>query len=74
MKYEELRILKNNSEVKDYLNKKSKQFLVDYYFKNLPTATDKPRYLKKSKEYIVNMIFNHYIDIRRDEAMNKIKL
>ena len=74
MKYEELRKLTSNSEVKGYLNKKSKQSLVDYYFKNLPTATDKACYLRKSKEQLVNMIFNHYTDIRRDEAMNKIKL
>ena len=74
MKYEELRKLKTNSEVKDYLNKMSKQSLVDYYFKNLPSAKDKVRYLRKSKDCIVNMIFNHYIDIRRDEAMNNIKL
>ena len=74
MKYEELRKLTSNSEVKGYLNKKSKQALVDYYFKNLPTATDKAQYLRKSKEQLVNMIFNHYTDIRRDEALNKIKL
>lgn len=74
MKYEELRKLKNNSDVKKYLNKMTKQSLVDYYFKNLSSAKDKEQYLRKTKEYIVNMIFNHYIDIRRDEAMNKIKL
>ena len=74
MKYEELRILKSNSEVRDYLNKKSKESLVNYYFKNLPTATNKAQYLRKSKEQLVNMIFNHYTDIRRDEALNKIKL
>lgn len=74
MKYEELRILKSNSEVRDYLNKKSKESLVNYYFKNLPTATNKAQYLRKSKEQLVNLIFNHYTDIRRDEALNKIKL
>ena len=74
MKYEELRVLKSNSEVKGYLNKKSKQSLVDYYFKNLPTATNKAQYLRKSKEQLVSMIFNHYTDIRRDEAFSKIKL
>ena len=74
MEYEELRKLKDNSEVKVYLNKMSKQSLVDYYFKNLPTATDKTRYLRKTKEQLVNMILNHYTDIRRNEAMNKIKI
>ena len=74
MKYEELRILKSNSEVRDYLNKKSKESLVNYYFKNLPTATNKAQYLRKSKEQLVNMIFNHYTDIRRDEAFSKIKV
>ena len=74
MKYEELRKLTSNSEVRDYLNKKSKQFLVDYYFNNLPTATNKSQYLKKSKEQLVEIILNHYTDIRRDEALNKIKL
>ena len=74
MKYEELRKLTSNSEVKGYINKKSKQYLVDYYFKNLPTATDKARYLRKTKEQLVNMILNHYTDIRRDEALNNIKV
>ena len=74
MKYEELRILKSNSEVRDYLNKKSKESLVNYYFKNLPTATNKAQYLRKSKQQLVNMIFNHYTDIRRDEALNNIKV
>lgn len=74
MEYEELRKLKNNTEVREYLNKKSKQSLVDYYFKNLPTATDKARYLRKTKEQLVNMILNHYTDIRRNEAMNNIKI
>ena len=74
MKYEELRKLKSNSEVKDYLNKMSKQSLVDYYFRNLSSAKDKEQYLRKSKVQIVYMIFNHYIDIRRDEAMSKIKV
>lgn len=74
MKYEELRRLKDNSEVKVYLNKMTKQSLVDYYFKNLPTATNKIQYLKKTKEQLVNMILNHYMNIRRDEAMNNIKV
>lgn len=74
MEYEELRSLKDNSEVKVYLNKMSKQSLVDYYFKNLPTATDKTRYLRKTKEQLVNMILNHYTDIRRNEALNNIKI
>ena len=74
MKYEELRRLKDRSEVKAYLNKMSKQSLVDYYFKNLPTAANKAQYLRKTKEQLVTMILNHYTDIRRDEAMNNIKV
>lgn len=74
MKYEELRRLKDNLEVKVYLNKMTKKSLVDYYFKNLPTATNKTQYLKKTKEQLVNMILNHYMNIRRDEAMNNIKV
>ena len=74
MEYEELRRLKDNSEVKAYLNKMSKQSLVDYYFKNLPTATNKARYLRKTKEQLVNMILNHYTDIRRNEALNNIQV
>ena len=74
MKYEELRKLKDNLEVRAYLNKMSKQSLVDYYFKNLQTATDKARYLRKTKEQLVNMILNHYTDIRRNEALNNIKV
>ena len=72
--YEELRKLKDNLEVKAYLNKMSKQSLVDYYFKNLPTATDKVRYLRKTKGQLVDMILNHYTDIRRNEALDNIKL
>ena len=74
MEYEELRRLKDNFEIKAYLNKMSKQSLVDYYFKNLPTATDKARYLRKTKRQLVDMILNHYTDIRRNEAMNNIKV
>ena len=74
MGYEELRKLKDNLEVRAYLNKMSKQSLVDYYFKNLPTATNKAQYLRKTKEQLVNMILNHYTDIRRNEAMNNIKV
>ena len=74
MEYEELRRLKDSSEVKVYLSKMSKQSLVDYYFKNLPTATNNAQYLRKTKEQLVNMILNHYTDIRRDEAMNNIKV
>lgn len=74
MEYEELRRLKDNFEIKAYLNKMSKQSLVDYYFKNLPTATDKARYLRKTKGQLVDMILNHYMNIRRDEAMNNIKV
>ena len=74
MEYEELRRLKDNLEVRAYLNKMSKQSLVDYYFKNLPTATDKARYLRKTKEQLVNMILNHYTDIRRNEALDNIKV
>ena len=74
MEYEELRRLKDNLEVRAYLNKMSKQSLVNYYFKNLPTATDKARYLRKTKEQLVNMILNHYTDIRRNEALDNIKV
>lgn len=74
MEYEELRRLKDNFEIKAYLNKMSKQSLVDYYFKNLPTATDKARYLRKTKGQLVDMILNHYTDIRRNEALNNIKV
>ena len=74
MEYEELRKLKDNSEVREYLNKKSKQSLVDYYFKNLPTATDKARYLRKTKGQLIDIILNHYTDIRRNEALNNIKI
>ena len=74
MEYEELRSLKDNSEVREYLNKKSKQSLVDYYFKNLPTATDKARYLRKTKGQLIDIILNHYTDIRRNEALNNIKI
>jgi hypothetical protein len=73
MKYEELRNLKTNSEVREYLSKMSKQYLVDYYFKNLTVKLNKSLYLRKTKEQLIDIILSHYIFIRRDEALDKIK-
>ncbi len=75
MMYEELRKFQNNAEVRTYLNKMNKSGLVDYYFSNLQiTATNKDRYMKKSKKDLVEMILNHYVNERRNEAMEHIKV
>ena len=71
MRYKELEKL-NNEEIKEYLSKMNKAGLVDYYFKNLPTAINKAMYLRKSKQYLINMILNHYMNLKRDEAMKHI--
>ena len=68
--YKELRCMKDNIERKDYLNKFSKDGLVNYYFSNLPTATNKAFYLRKTKKQLVEMIINHYINTVRNEKMN----
>ena len=70
--YKELRVMKDNTERKQYLNKFSKDGLVNYYFSNLPTATNKAFYLRKTKKQLVDMILNHYINTVRDEKLNNI--
>ena len=70
--YKELRGMKDNNERKDYLNKFSKDGLVNYYFNNLSTATNKAFYLRKTKKQLVEMILNHYINTVRGEKMNNI--
>ena len=72
--YKELRCMKDNIERKNYLNKFSKNGLVDYYFNNLSTATNKSFYLRKTKKELVEMILNHYINVVRDKKLNNIKL
>ena len=70
--YKELRVMKDNTERKQYLNKFSKDGLVNYYFSNLSTATNKAFYLRKTKKQLVDMILNHYINTVRDEKLNNI--
>lgn len=70
--YKELRCMKDNIERKNYLNKFSKDGLVNYYFSNLPTATNKSYYLRKTKKELVDMVLNHYINVVRDEKLNNI--
>ena len=72
--YKELRCMKDNIERKNYLNKFSKDGLVNYYFSNLSTATNKAFYLRKTKKELVDMILNHYINCVRDEELNNIKV
>ena len=72
--YKELRCMNDNITRREYLNKFSKNGLVDYYFNNLPTATNKSFYLRKTKKELVEMILNHYINVVRDEKLNNIKL
>lgn len=74
MKYKELRNLKDTTERREWLNKKTKQGLVDYYFSNLSTVTNKAYYLKKTKKDLVEMILNHFDDELRNEAMEHIKV
>lgn len=72
IKFEELRKLSNNAEVKAYLEKMSKPQLISYYesqFNKKITAS----YLKsKSKEKVVESVMNYYDTIRREEAMENI--
>ena len=73
-KFKELRKLPNNAEVRAYLEKMSKSQLISYYesqFDKKITAS----YLKsKSKEKVIESIMNYYHTIRREEAMENIKL
>ena len=72
IKFEELRKLSNNYEVRAYLEKMSKPQLISYYesqFDKKITAS----YLKsKSKEKVVESVMNYYDTIRRSEAMENI--
>ena len=72
--YKELRCMKDNITRREYLNKFSKDGLVNYYFNNLSTATNKSFYLRKTKKELVEMILNHFINVVRDEKLNNIKL
>ena len=72
--YKELRGMKDNITRREYLNKFSKDGLVNYYFSNLPTATNKTFYLRKTKKQLVEMILNHYINVVRDEKLNNIRV
>ena len=44
------------------------------YFSNLPTATNKSYYLRKTKKELVDMVLNHYINCVRDEKLNNIRV
>ena len=72
IKFEELRKLSNNYEVRAYLEKMSKPQLISYYesqFDKKITAS----YLKsKTKEKVVESVMNYYDTIRRSEAMENI--
>ena len=72
--YKELRGMKDNITRREYLNKFSKDGLVNYYFSNLPTATNKTFYIRKTKKQLVEMILNHYINVVRDEKLNNIRV
>ena len=70
--YKELRVMKDNIARRDYLNKFFKDGLVNYYFSNLPTVTNRAFYLRKTKKQLIEMILNHYINCVRGEKLNNI--
>ena len=71
--YDEKLITEIQTLKREWLNKKTKQGLVDYYFSNLSTVTNKAYYLKKTKKDLVEMILNHFDGELSNEAMEHIK-
>ena len=73
-KFKELRKLPNNAEVRAYLEKMSKPQLISYYESQFDKKISASYLKSKSKEKVVESIMNYYHTIRREEAMEKIKL
>ena len=73
-KFNELRKLPNNAEVRAYLQKMSKPQLISYYESQFDKKISASYLKSKSKEKVIESIMNYYHTIRREEAMEKIKL
>ena len=72
MMFEELRDCKDHMEVREYLNTFSKASLVAYgckYYPNLEMV-----FAGKTKMDLIQSILNMYCNVRRDEAMDHIKV
>ena len=74
IKFEELRKLSNNAEVRVYLEKMSKPQLISYYESQFDKKISASYLKSKSKEKVVESVMNYFDTIRREEAMEKIKL
>lgn len=74
IKFEELRKLSNNAEVRAYLEKMSKPQLICYYESQFDKKISASYLKSKTKEKVVESVMNYYDTIRREEAMEKIKL
>lgn len=73
-KFKELRKLPNNAEVRAYLEKMSKPQLISYYESQFDKKISASYLKSKSKEKVIESIMNYYHTIRREEAMENIKL
>ena len=74
IKFEELRKLSNNAEVRAYLEKMSKPQLICYYESQFDKKISASYLKSKTKEKVVESVMNYYDTVRREEAMEKIKL
>ena len=72
IKFEELRKLSNNAEVRAYLEKMSKSQLICYYESQFDKKISASYLKSKTKEKVVESVMNFYDTIRRSEAMENI--
>ena len=72
IKFEELRKLSNNAEVRAYLEKMSKSQLISYYESQFDKKISASYLKSKTKEKVVESVMNYYDTIRRSEAMENI--
>ena len=72
IKFEELRKLSNNAEVRAYLEKMSKSQLISYYESQFDKKISASYLKSKTKEKVVESVMNFYDTIRRSEAMENI--
>lgn len=72
IKFEELRKLSNNYEVRAYLEKMSKPQLISYYESQFDKKISASYLKSKTKEKVVESVMNYYDTIRRSEAMENI--
>ena len=73
-KFEELRKLPNNAEVRAYLGKMTKSQLISYYESQFDKKISASYLKNKSKKQVVESVMNYYDTIRRSESMENIKV